>query len=89
MEAATGRGISRRTRGDIEACPPVPVGNLLALKPETHSPPSSDTKSSGPDHSPPPELNAEPFPKRKQNVPAALKLGATPKPCKQTIQQEP
>ena len=75
MEAATGRGINRCSRQtDTEACPPVPVGNLLALKPETHSPPSSDAKSSGPDHHPPPELNVELFPKMNQNVPAALKF---------------
>lgn len=90
MEAATGRGINRCSRQtDIEACPPVPVGNHLALQPETQHTPSPDAKSSGPDHSPLPELNVEPFPKRKQNVPAALKLGATSKPFKHCLAKYP
>ena len=91
MEAATGRGINRCSRQtDTEACPPVPVGNHLALQPETHVPPAlMQRKSSGPDRAPLPELNVEPFPKRKQNVPAALKLGATPKPFKNCLAQYP
>ena len=91
MEAATGRGINRCSRQtDTEACPPVPVRNHLALQPETHVPPAlMQRKSSGPDRAPLPELNVEPFPKRKQNVPAALKLGATPKPFKNCLAKYP
>ena len=74
MAAATGRGIRRCSRqNDIIACPLVPVGNHLALQPETH-PTSPRAKSSGSDHHPPPELNVELFPKTNQNVPAALKF---------------
>ena len=52
---------------------PCPCLEPPSPKPETH-PSSPKAKSSGPDHSPPPELNVELFPKTNQNVPAALKL---------------
>ena len=81
LEAATGRGIRRCSRRrDIEAYPLVPVWNHLALQPETHLT-NPNAKSSGPDHSPTPELNVELFPKMNQNVLVALKF----KNCLQTI----
>lgn len=49
------------------------MGKHLALQPETHDP-ILGAKSSGPDHSPPPDLNVELFPKMNQNMPAALKF---------------
>ena len=80
LEAATGRGINKcSSQRDIEAWTPVPVGIHLALHPETHIPPAPMHRA-GPDHTALPELNVEPFPKRKQNVPAALKLRVMPEP---------
>ena len=90
LEAATGRGINRCSRQErhrsLNPCPRGEPPSPATRNPHT---PSPDAKSSGPDHTPLPELTVEPFPKRKQNVPAALKLGATPEPFQNCLANNP